>query len=115
MEKFPKGEMGWVSESTVKEYIDRNYVPREEYESLRTECAKILIEKTEIQNGLDYFVDDLINYSGEKELMRSAVKGGFTPEFIWKHIYADKELYEETKEMLIAEGEILPDDDTDEE
>lgn len=81
-----------------------NYVSKEEY-------AKLLAEKTEIQNALDYFVDDLINYSGEKELMRSAVKGGFTPEFIWKHIYADKELYEETKEMLIAEGEILPDDD----
>ena len=29
MEKFPKGEMGWVNETTVKEYIARNYVPKE--------------------------------------------------------------------------------------
>ena len=106
MEKFPKGEMGWVNKITVKEYIDRNYVPKERYEALQRNYAELLKKQTETQNALDYFVDDLINYSGERELMRSAIKGGFTPEFIWKYIYADKELYEEIKTKLVAEGEI---------
>lgn len=112
MEKFPKGEMGWVSESAVKEYIDRNYIPRERYGNLRAEYAKLLAEKNEFQNALDYFVDDLFNYSGVREVMRSAIKGGFTPEFIWKHIYADEELYEEIAKTLTAECD---DDGTDEE
>ena len=81
-----------------------NYVSKEEY-------TKLLAEKTEIQKALDYFVDDLINYSGERELIRSAIKGGFSKEFIWREIYADNDLYEEIKAELIEEGEILPDDD----
>lgn len=109
MEKFPKGEMGWISIELVKEFIERNYVPKERYENLRTEYAKLLKEKTEFESALDYFVDDLFNYAGEQELMRSAIKGGFSKEFIWREIYADNELYEKLKAELIAAGEILAD------
>jgi hypothetical protein len=109
MEKFPKGEMGWVSEADVKEYIIRNYIPRVMYENLQAECARLLKKQTETQNALDYFVDDLMNYSGERELMRSAIKGGFSKEFIWREIYADNDLYEEVKAELIEAGEILAD------
>ena len=101
MEKFPKGEMGWVNETTVKEYIDRNYVPKDRYESLRRVYAELLKKQTETQNALDYFVDDLINYSGERELLRSAIKGGFSKDFIWREIYADNDLYEEIKTELL--------------
>ena len=109
MEKFPKGEMGWVEAQEVKEYINRNYVPKDRYESLKKDYAELLKKQAETQNALDYFVDDLINYSGEKELIRSAIKGGFSKEFIWREIYADNDLYEEVKAELIAEGEILAD------
>ena len=112
MEKFPKGEMGWVNEITVKEYIDRNYVPKERYEALQRNYAELLKKQTETKNALDYFVDDLLNYSGEKELMRSAIKGGFSKEFVWKEIYADNELYEEIKSELIAQKEISADDES---
>ena len=103
MEKFPKGEMGWVSKSEVQDYIARNYVPKEVDDLHR----KRLVEYEE---ALGYFLDDFMETYGDRELMRAAIKGGLSEEFIMREVLAERELYAEIYAELVAEGEILPDD-----
>ena len=104
MEKFPQGEMGFVSKSEVQSYIARNYVPKEQYNKLE----KI---KIEMANALDYFIDDLLNHAGRNELMRSAIMGGFSKGFILQHIYDDITLYNQVYAELVIRGEIEADED----
>lgn len=104
MEKFPKSEMGWVSESVVKEYIIRNYIPRVQYN-------KKLQENIDLANGFNAFLDYLVNLEGEELTIRTAIMAGCSKEFILKWVYDDEDRYNQCYADLIAEGEILPDDD----
>ena len=106
MEKFPKGEMGWISESTVKEYIDRNYVPQEEYWAMYNDLKE---KNINLENGLSVFLDYLINLEGADLTIRTAIMAGFSKEFILEWVYDDEERYNQCYADLIAEGEILPD------
>ena len=104
MEKFPKGEMGWVSESIVKEYIDRNYVPKERYN-------KKLKENIDLANGFNAFLDYLVNLEGAELTIRTAIMAGCSKEFVLKWVYDDEDEYNRCYADLIAEGEILVDEE----
>ena len=104
MEKFPQGEMGWVSKSEVQDYIARNYVPKE----VDTLHRKRLVEYEE---ALGYFLDSYIDTYGGKELMKAAIKAGLSKEFIMREVLAEEDLYTQCYAELIAEGEILADDE----
>lgn len=99
MEKFPQGEMGWVSKSEVQDYIARNYVPKAVDDLHRKQLV-------EYENALGYFLDGYIEIYGDRELMRSAIKGGFSKEFIMREVLAEEDLYAEVYAELVEEGEI---------
>lgn len=103
MEKFPKGEMGWVSKDAVKEYIARNYVPNERY-------SKKVKENIELANGFNAFLDYLVNLEGVELTIRTAIMAGCSKEFVLKWVYDNEDEYDKCYADLIAEGEILPDE-----
>lgn len=104
MENFPKDEMGWVSKSAVKEYIDRNYVPKDRY-------YKKLKENIDLANGFNAFLDYLVNLEGAELTIRTAIMAGCSKEFILKWVCDDEDRYNQCYADLVAEGEILVDEE----
>lgn len=87
--------------------IETKFVPFSEYEKLQKQME-------EYEEALGYFLDIFMNEYSDRELMRAAIKGGLSKEFIMREVLAEEELYAEVYAELIAEGEILADDEADE-
>ena len=100
MEKFPQGEMGWVSKSEVQDYIARNYVPNDQY-------SKKVRESIDLANGFNAFLDYLVNLEGPDLTIRTAIMAGCSKEFVLKWVYDDEDRYTQCYAELVAEGEIL--------
>lgn len=82
-------------------------VPFSEYEKLQKQLE-------EYEGALGYYIDAFLDTYGDRELMRSAIKGGLSKEFIMREVLTEEELYNEVYTELVAEGEILADDEADE-
>ncbi|MBQ5601889.1 MAG: hypothetical protein IIU77_03595 [Clostridia bacterium] len=87
--------------------IIENSVPFSEYEKLQEQLE-------EYENALGYFLDEYLKAYGDRELMRSAIKGGLSKEFIMREVLTEEDLYNEVYAELVAEGEILVDEEADE-
>lgn len=103
MEKFPKTEFGMVNETTVKDYIKRNYISKKEYDKIKADRAKIL----KYFNILADYVMDTFN---GKELMKIAICNFVPKEDCLQYFINLESLYTETLQQLIDEGEILSDE-----
>lgn len=92
----------------IKKMMSIKCIPFSDYEKLQKQLE-------EYENALGYFLDEYLNTYGDRKLMRSAIKGGLSKEFIMREVLTEEELYTEVYAELVAEGEILVDDEMDEE
>jgi pullulanase len=63
------------------------------------------------EHGEPIGVDYLVNLEGAELTIRTAIMAGCSKEFVLKWVYDDEDEYNRCYADLIAEGEILPDED----
>lgn len=93
MEKFPQGEMGWVSKSEVQDYIARNYVPKEVFSNAIRENQNL---KNKFEMVCEMFEETAIficESFGGHALMKLAVTAGFSKEECLEWFLDDEDLY----------------------
>ena len=93
MEKFPKGEMGWVNETTVKEYIDRNYVPKKVLSIAIRENQNLKDKFEMVCEMFEETANFICESFGGHALMKLAVTAGFSKEECLEWFLNDEDLY----------------------
>lgn len=87
-----------------KKPFTEKFIPSSVYEKLQK-------EKEGLANGFNAFLDYLVCYEGVDLTVRTAIMAGCSKEFVLEWVCDDEDKYNQCYADLVAEGEILVDEE----